>query len=32
MTVRRLREEMSNEEMLRWSVYLGRRAQIAELA
>lgn len=32
MTVGRLREEMSNDELLRWSVYYGRRAQIEELA
>lgn len=32
MTVGRLREEMSNDELLQWSIYYGRRAQIAELA
>lgn len=31
MTVGRLREEMSNEEMLRWSVYYTRKAQLAEV-
>ena len=31
MTVRELRERMSNDELLRWSVYFGRRAQDAEL-
>ena len=32
MTVARLRTEMSNDELLRWSVYFGRRNQEAELA
>jgi len=32
MTVARLRREMSNDEMMRWSVYFGRRTQEAELA
>lgn len=32
MTVARLREEMSNEEMLRWSVYYSRKAQLAQVA
>jgi hypothetical protein len=31
MTVARLRAEMSNDELLRWSVYFGRRNQEAEL-
>lgn len=32
MTVARLRNEMPNDELLRWSVFYGRRAQDAELA
>ena len=32
MTVARLREEMSCDEMLRWSVYYARRRQAEELA
>ena len=32
MTVTRLRREMSNDELLRWSVYFGRRNQEQELA
>jgi hypothetical protein len=32
MTVAQLRRDMSNDEMLRWSIYFGRRAQAAELA
>lgn len=32
MTVRELRERMSNHELLMWSVYYGRRNQEAELA
>ena len=32
MTVARLRQEMSNDELLRWSIFYGRRAQDAELA
>ena len=32
MTVARMRAEMSNDELLRWSVYFGRRNQEAELA
>lgn len=32
MTVGRLREEISNDELMRWSVYYGRLAQAAELA
>ena len=32
MTVARLRAEMPNDELLRWSVYFGRRNQEAELA
>lgn len=32
MTVGRLRAEMSNDELLRWTVYYGRRGQAAELA
>ena len=31
MTVRELRERMSNDELLRWSIFYGRRAQDAEL-
>ena len=31
MTVARLRREMSNDELLHWSVFYGRRAQDAEL-
>ena len=31
MTVRELRARMSNDELLRWSVYFGRRNQEAEL-
>jgi len=32
MTVERLRREISQEEMLHWSIYFGRKAQMAELA
>jgi hypothetical protein len=32
MTVARLRAEMSQDELVRWSVYYGRKAQMAELA
>jgi hypothetical protein len=32
MTVARLRDEMSNDEYIRWGVYYGRKAQRAELA
>ena len=32
MSVARLRQEMPNDEVLRWSVYYGRRAQEQELA
>ena len=32
MTVARLRREMPNDELVRWSVYFGRRNQEAELA
>lgn len=32
MTVGRLRQEMTNDEFVRWSVYFGRKAQRAELA
>jgi len=32
MTVARLRREMSYDELMRWSVYFGRRNQEAELA
>ena len=32
MTVRELRERMSNAELLMWSTYYARRAQDAELA
>lgn len=32
MTVARLRREMSNDELLRWSVHFGRQAQERELA
>jgi hypothetical protein len=32
MSVARLRREISNDELLRWSVYFGRRNQEAELA
>lgn len=32
MTVARLRAEMSSDEFLRWSVYLGRKAQREQLA
>ena len=32
MTVGRLRQEMSAEEFMRWSVYYGRKAQRQELA
>ena len=31
MTVRELRERMDNDELMRWSVFYGRRAQDAEL-
>lgn len=31
MTVARLRQEMSNEEFVRWGVYFGRKAQRQEL-
>lgn len=31
MTVGELRERMSNEEFVRWSIYYGRKAQAAEL-
>lgn len=31
MTVGELRERMSNDELTRWSVFYGRRAQEAEL-
>ena len=32
MTVRELRQRMDNDELMRWSVYFGRRNQEAELA
>ena len=32
MTVARLRREMSNDELLRWSVFYARRRQLEELA
>jgi hypothetical protein len=32
MTVARLRREMSNDELLRWSVFYARRRQNEELA
>lgn len=32
MTVRQLREEMSNREYVQWQVYLGRKAQNQDLA
>ena len=32
MTVEEMRERMSNEEFVRWSVYYGRKAQREELA
>jgi hypothetical protein len=32
MSVERLRREMSNDELLRWSVYFARRRQEEELA
>jgi hypothetical protein len=32
MTVARLRQEMSNDELLRWSVFYARRRQTEELA
>jgi hypothetical protein len=32
MTVEEMRERMSNEEFVRWSVYFGRKAQREELA
>jgi hypothetical protein len=32
MTVARLRDEMTTDEFLRWSVYHARRGQRAELA
>lgn len=32
MTVSRLRDEMSNAEYVRWSVYYGRKAQREEMA
>ena len=32
MTVARLRAEMSNDELLRWSVFYARRRQLEELA
>ena len=31
MTVARLRQEMSNDELLRWSVFYARRRQREEL-
>jgi hypothetical protein len=31
MTVDEMRERMSNEEFVRWSVYFGRKAQREEL-
>lgn len=32
MTVGQLREQMSMDEFVGWGVYLGRKAQIQELA
>lgn len=32
MTVGRLRDEMSNDEFMRWSVYYGRKAQREQMA
>lgn len=32
MTVERLRQEISNDEFIRWCVYFGRRAQRQEIA
>lgn len=32
MTVARLREEMPNDEYLRWNIYYARKAQREELA
>lgn len=32
MTVGEMRERMSNDELVRWSVFHGRRAQREELA
>jgi hypothetical protein len=32
MSVARLRREMGNDELMRWSVFFGRRAQDRELA
>lgn len=32
MTVGRLREDMSAEEFMRWTVYYGRKAQREEMA
>jgi hypothetical protein len=32
MSVARLRKEVPNDEIMRWSVYYGRKAQDAELA